>query len=268
MFIVSSIFSQEEDILEGNIGSDIGVQDEIEAVEDVEDVEEEDFLKSIFEERNEETSVLETEDLIREMALIHQLDFVFGVTPTYLANPYSKLSEGNFTSAVSPIVVPIYIGLTIPNHTFVSFHPTLKFFWNYNLIYDDMVLPAEIENRTMQSFYFLLTLPVMFKINFFDKNSLGFSTGVSTLIRFSSLAKGVNKNEAGFYGSVEQDLDYANDWYWKNLRFLYLYAGVDWMFYKGRVKYGPEVSFYLPMSIFTDKSALNFIMSIGLKVQL
>lgn len=248
------VFSLQEDVL---------LQNENENSEIIEKKEE-----SIFDERNEETSVLETETKIRDMALIHRLDFVFGVTPTILLNSYSKKSDGIFVSAVSPIVVPIYIGLTMPNHTAISFHPTLKFFWNYNLVYEGKVLPAEIENRTMQTFSFLLTLPIMFKINFFDKNSLSFSTGVSALIRFSSLAKGINANELGGTGTAKSDVSYANKWYWENLRFLYVYAGVDWMFYKGRVKYGPELSIYIPFSLITEKSYQNMMFSLGMKVQL
>mgnify|MGYP003425421713 CR=1 FL=1 len=143
ILFIQPVFSLQEDVL---------LQNENENSEIIEKKEE-----SIFDERNEETSVLETETKIRDMALIHRLDFVFGVTPTLLLNSYSKKSDGIFVSAVSPIVVPIYIGLTMPNHTAISFHPTLKFFWNYNLVYEGMVLPAEIENRTMQTFSFLLS---------------------------------------------------------------------------------------------------------------
>ena len=111
-------------------------------------------------------SVTEVEELIQSKGLIHRLDFVFGIEPTVSINTHKKNSQGKFISAPSPVSIPVYIGLSIPNYTPVSFQPSLRFFTGYNLVYDNMVLPAEVENRTGQTLSFLLNLPVVFKLNY------------------------------------------------------------------------------------------------------
>ena len=110
-------------------------------------------------------TVSEVEELIQSQSMINKIDFVFGVEPVISINTHTK-SDGKFISAPSPIHFPVYIGLSIPNYTAISFQPTLRFFMSYNLVYDDMVLPAEVENRTGLTFNFLVNLPIVFKLNY------------------------------------------------------------------------------------------------------
>ena len=198
-------------------------------------------------------SVSEVEELLQSGKLINRLDFVFGITPTVFFNTHTKNKDGIFISAKSPVLFPVYFGMSVPNYTAVSFQPTLKIFSSYNLVYEDMVLPAEIENRTGLTYSFLLNLPVVFKLNYKNKCSWSLSSGIAGLFRFAVLPDGVQTDESGYTGTVESDIKFMNSWFYENLRFLYLSAGFDWMFYYGKTKYGPEISIYFPISTFPSE---------------
>ena len=212
-------------------------------------------------------TVTEVEELIQSQALIHRLDFVFGIEPLLSINTHKKSSDGKFISAPSPIDIPVYIGLSIPNYTAISFQPSLRFFTSYNLVYDKMVLPAEIENRTGQTFNFLLNLPIVFKLNYKNKYSWSVLAGLAGLFRFATVPSNVKDSDAGFTGTVQSDVDYMNEWFYKNVRFLYLSAAIDWMFYYGKTKYGPELSVFFPISVFADKSVDGLKIGAGIKVE-
>ena len=212
-------------------------------------------------------TVTEVEELIQSQALIHRLDFVFGLTPTVSINSHTKDSDGKFISASSPLVFPVYIGLSVPNYTAISFQPSLRFFMSYNLVYDGMVLPAEVENRTGLTFNFLTNLPIVFKLNYRNKYSWSILAGIAGLFRFAAVPFNVQADDTGFTGTVQSDVDYMNKWFYQNVRFLYLSAAADWMFYYGKTKYGPELSVFFPISIFTDKSADGLMIGVGIKVE-
>ena len=223
------------------------------------------FTTSAFAQKD--MSVTEVEELIQSKGLIHRLDFVFGVEPLLAINTHIKNSEGKFISAPSPISMPLYIGLAIPNYTPLSFQPSLRFFAGYNLVYDNMVLPAEVENRTGLTLNFLLNLPIVFKLNYKDKYSWSILAGIAGLFRYAILPSNVSSSAPGFTGTVQSDIDFMNSWYYKNLRFLYLSAGIDWLFYYGTTKYGPELSVFFPISTFSDKSIDGMMVGVGIKVE-
>lgn len=223
------------------------------------------FATSAFAQKD--MSVTEVEELIQSKGLIHRLDFVFGVEPLLAINTHIKNSEGKFISAPSPISMPLYIGLAIPNYTPLSFQPSLRFFAGYNLVYDNMVLPAEVENRTGLTLNFLLNLPIVFKLNYKDKYSWSILAGIAGLFRYAILPSNVSSSAPGFTGTVQSDIDFMNSWYYKNLRFLYLSAGIDWLFYYGTTKYGPELSVFFPISTFSDKSIDGMMVGVGIKVE-
>ena len=212
-------------------------------------------------------TVSEVEELIQSQSAINKLDFVFGVEPLVSINTHKKSADGKFISAPSPIHFPVYIGLSIPNYTAISFQPSLRFFLSYNLVYDDMVLPAEIENRTGLTFNFLLNLPIVFKLNYRDKYSWSILAGLAGLFRFATVPFNVQGTEAGATGTVQTDVDYMNAWFYKNVRFLYVSAAIDWMFYYGKTKYGPELSVFFPIATFTDKSVDGLMVGAGIKVE-
>ena len=213
-------------------------------------------------------SVTEVEELIESQSVLHHFDFIFGIEPQVSINTHIKNGEGKFISAPSPMSFPVYLGLAIPNYTAVSFQPSLRFFTTFNLVYDDMVLPAEIENRTGLTFSFLVNLPVAFKINIHNKYSIDILAGVAGLIRFATPPVNVKETEPGYTGTVKTDVDYMNSWFYKNARFLYLSVAADWLFYYGTTKYGPELSIFFPISVFSDKSLDGMMFGVGVKVEL
>ena len=212
-------------------------------------------------------TVSEVEELIQSQSAINKIDFIFGVTPLVSLNTHTKSAEGKFISAPSPICFPVYIGLSIPNYTTISFQPSLRFFMSYNLVYDTFVLPAEIENRTGFTFNFLLNLPIVLKLNYHNKYSWSILAGVAGLFRFATVPFNVQGAEPGTTGTVQSDVDYMNTWFYKNVRYLYLSATIDWMFYYGKTKYGPEFAVFFPVSTFTDKSVDGLIAGVGIKVE-
>lgn len=212
-------------------------------------------------------TVTEVEELIQSQSAIHRIDFVFGIEPMLSINTHTKDSDGKFISAPSPIHIPFYIGLSIPNYTAISFQPTLRFFASYNLVYNDMVLPAEIENRTGQTFNFLLNLPIVFKLNYKDKVSWSILAGLAGLFRFATPPVNIKETEPGYTGTVKSDVNYMNNWFYKNVRFLYLSVGIDWMFYYGTTKFGPEFSIFFPISTIMDKSVDGLLIGAGIKVE-
>ena len=211
-------------------------------------------------------TVSEVEELIQSQSFINRLDFVFGVTPLVSINTHTK-DSGKFVSAPSPMHFPVYFGLSIPNYTPISFQPSLRFFLSYNLVYKDMVLPAEIENRTGLTFNFLVNLPVVFKLNYRNKYSWSILAGFAGLFRFASVPFNVQPGDKGYTGTVQSDVDYMNSWFYKNARFLYVSAAIDWMFYYGKTKYGPELSMFFPIATFADKSLDWLMFGVGVKVE-
>ena len=212
-------------------------------------------------------TVSEVEELLQSGGFINRIDFVFGIAPILSINSHTKNSDGKFISAPSPIAMDIYFGLSVPNYTPISFQPSLRVFNSYSLVYNDMVLPAEIENRTGQTLSFLLNLPVVFKLNYKNRCSWSVFGGLAGLFRYSILPANVKETEPGFTGTVRSDIDYMNKWHYKNLRFLYVSTGIDWLFYYGTTKYGPELAVFFPISVFSDKSIDGLMISVGIKVE-
>ena len=213
-------------------------------------------------------SVTEVEELIQSQSAINRLDFVFGIEPMLSINTHTKNAQDQFISAPSPIEIPFYVGLAIPNYTAISFQPTLRFYPSYNLVYENLVLPAEIENRTGFTFNFLVNLPVVFKLNYKNKISWSILAGLAGLFRFAIPPVNISENDSGFTGTVRSDVDYMNKWFYQKARFLYLSVGIDWLFYYGKTKYGPEFSVFFPISTFTDKSLDSLMIGAGIKVEL
>lgn len=193
----------------------------------------------------------------------NRLDFIFGFEPTVYVNAHPKT-----ISAPSPIVYPLYIGFNWPNDTFISFEPSFRYFSTYYLVNQDMVLPAEIENRTVISYSCMFNVPVVFRFSFWDKFDVKLNTGLGFLIRIPSLADGVASDDAGYYGTAQDDYEYIKNWLVLSWRFLYLSGGVDCLFkITDTLSIGPELSLYLPVgTIFSDWTVDGMMVSIGLKI--
>ena len=207
------------------------------------------------------TTENETETVTSKKSFLDIFAFCVGFTPSLYLN-----TQGTTKSAPSPIFYPVYLGIAFPHDAWLSLQPSLKFFTTYYLITDGVPAPAEIENRTALAYSFLVDIPVLFRIDFFDKVDFRASAGISFLLRFATLASGVDASAAGYYGTAANDLEYINHWFFSKLRFIYLSGGASFMFNYGRLKFGPEVSLYAPVSILTDFSFDAIIFSAGVKL--
>lgn len=198
-----------------------------------------------------------------DIPFFNRLDFIFGFEPTIYMNAHSKT-----TSAPSPIVYPLYFGFNWPNDTFISFEPSFKFFSTYYLVNNDMVLPAEIENRTVNAYSCMFNIPVVFKFKFWDKFDVKLNSGIGFLIRIPSLAEGVSPDDSGYYGTAQDDYEYIKNWLVLSWRFLYLSGGVDCLFkITDTLSMGPEFSMYLPLgTIFSDWTVDGMMVSVGVKI--
>ena len=111
-----------------------------------------------------------------------QTQFFFAFEPAILIN-----TADSKTSAPSPVVYPLSIGIKWPRDTFVSFVPRLSFFTNYYLWDGSKALPAEVENRTATSLSFLFDLPAAVSFRSGEKDTFELSGGIAALLR--SLAR-------------------------------------------------------------------------------
>lgn len=221
------------------------------------------FAQTEITEQEEDTSheFVQAENFI---SFIHSMDFIIQMEPGVYLNMESKL-----ISAPSPIIYPLTIGILWPNYTKIAVQPTLSFYSMEYLWYDEMALPAEIENRTVSSLSFMITIPVVFSL-YFKTSRLQIMPGFSILARFGLLSNNVNPEDSGYSGSAESDKDLINEWFWKDMHFLYLTAGASWLFnISGNLKAGPVINISIPFSMITAGEGLqNTCISAGLKLSL
>lgn len=202
---------------------------------------------------------------------IHSLDFCFDIGPAMYINTKSKAvnADGYLISGPSPVVEPVTIGILWPNYTFVSVEPTVSYFSMYYLWYDGTALPAEIENRTVNALSFMFNVPVVFQL-YLKNMRFQISGGIGVLARFGLLAGGVKESDSGYTGTAGGDLKEMNNWFWKDARFMYISTGFSCLFNMyGKVKAGPTIKAYIPMSLVTTKQGLQgMIIDAGLKISL
>lgn len=196
---------------------------------------------------------------------LHSTDFLLQLSPGFYFNPYSK----ELKSGPAAPVYPVTFGFNWPNYTFISIQPTISYFQMYHLWYDGTAYPSEIENRTAQTYNFMIDTPAVLSL-YPGKNKIQFSLGASMLIRFSTLARNVNYDDSGDSGSAGEDVNLINKWFWQNANFLYASAGVCWLReLTGTLKGGPFFSFYLPIgSLINHRGLLGSVLTLGVKISL
>jgi|WetSurMetagenome_2_1015567.scaffolds.fasta_scaffold49936_3 hypothetical protein len=196
---------------------------------------------------------------------LHQIKPYFTMEPVFILNTADQT-----TSAPSPIVYPLSIGLIWPDTGLISFQPRLSFFTCYYLWDNssERALPAEVENRTATSLSFLVDMPVVFSFNINKISTAELSAGISFLMRAALLSNGVSSSDSGTSGSAESDVELINEWFWQKARFLYVETGGGWLFKcTDKIKAGPEVRFYLPVGSLADGHGMDAMMvSAGLKI--
>lgn len=200
---------------------------------------------------------------LEEESFWSRSDFFFELTPSFLVNTSSKT-----VSAPNPAFFSIGAGMIYPNDTFFSFEPELSFFWNYYHVYNDIVYPAEIENRTATVLSFLLNVPATFSFNMPANSKLKLSPGTAMLLRIPVVASGVNSTDDGWKGSVQNDVEYMGRWFFENGRFIYLSFKASWIFeHIEKIAFGPVLSVYFPIiSVFADKNINGLIFEAGLRI--
>ena len=192
------------------------------------------------------------------------VDFVLQFEPAVYLN-----TESTLVSAPSPVVYPISIGFLWPNNGIFSVQPTLSFFFMYHLMYNGRALPAEIENRTATTLSFMLNIPAVYSM-YFEKSRFQFSVGAGVFLRFGLLSMGVSPNSSGWTGSASRDVDSINSWFWSDMRWFYLSAGVNWLYnLTPRIKAGPTINAYIPVGgLIKDHDLQGMIISLGIKLSL
>lgn len=198
---------------------------------------------------------------------IHSLDFVMQFEPGMYMNVHKTNSDGKLISAPSPIIYPISIGVLWPNYTFIAVQPSLSFFTMEHLYYDGMALPAEIENRTTTTLSFLVNIPVVFSL-FIGESRTQLSGGIAGLLQFGLRSAGVEDSDYGYSGSVGKDVELINDYFWKDMHWLYLSTGVSWLYnINKQLRLGPTLNIYFPIgALIGDQDLHGLMISAGVKI--
>lgn len=235
------------------------------------------FLTSLTadEAENPATSADNSQELISEANIIDSpaetaetaeksfpADFVLQFEPGIYIN-----SESSLVSAPSPIIYPISIGFLLPEKSWIAVQPTISFFMMNHLFYQDMALPAEIENRTTTTLGFMLNIPAVFSF-YLENSSFQLNCGLGAFMRFGLLAAGVKDTDSGWTGSAGTDAEKINNYFWEKMRWLYLTAGGSWLYnLTPQLRAGPTINVYLPVGgLISDQSAQAMIISAGIKI--
>lgn len=196
------------------------------------------------------------------------LDMFTKISPSIVWNTLDSVH-----GAPSPVQCMPGIGLKYPNEGLVSFQPVVEWYSNYNLWYDGKALPAEIENRTVSTQNFYLTLPVMFtfemkETGFFKiKHRIEVGGGPAVLLRFSNIAMGVKPDSPGFSGTALSDKQRINEYMWGKARFLYMNLQSAWLFSYDTLQVGPAINVNFPIGSLIAGEGLNaLVTSISIKL--
>ena len=169
------------------------------------------ILTSLFaqEEESEATEYIEEEKTETEATPLssYSADFIMQFEPGIYINTQSPL-----VSAPSPIVYPISVGFIWPDAALLAIQPTLSFFMMQHLYYEDMALPAEIENRTSTTLSFMLNIPAVYSI-FLENSRFQITGGLGIFMRFGLLSPGVKEDDSGWSGSAGEDVTKINEYF-------------------------------------------------------
>ena len=209
---------------------------------------------------SDEAEALETPE--KAEASAKSAKFVMQFEPGFYINTSSPL-----ISAPSPIIYPISLGFIWPEQSTIAIQPTVSFFMMQHLYYEDMALPAEIENRTTTTLSFMLNIPAVYSI-FMENSRFQFSGGSGIFMRFGILSPGVKESDSGWSGSAGEDATKINEYFWENMRWFYLTLGANWLYnLTPQLRAGPTINVYIPVGgLISDGSAQAMIISAGIKI--
>lgn len=224
------------------------------------------ILTSLFaqEEESEVTEYIEEEKTETEATPLssYSADFIMQFEPGIYINTQSPL-----VSAPSPIVYPISVGFIWPDAALLAIQPTLSFFMMQHLYYEDMALPAEIENRTSTTLSFMLNIPAVYSI-FLENSRFQITGGLGIFMRFGLLSPGVKEDDSGWSGSAGEDVTKINEYFWGNARWLYLTLGGSWLYdLTPELRAGPVMNISIPVGgLISDQDAQGMLISLGIKI--
>ena len=224
------------------------------------------ILTSLFaqEEESEVTEHIEEEKTETEATPLssYSADFIMQFEPGIYINTQSPL-----VSAPSPIVYPISVGFIWPDAALLAIQPTLSFFMMQHLYYEDMALPAEIENRTSTTLSFMLNIPAVYSI-FLENSRFQITGGLGIFMRFGLLSPGVKEDDSGWSGSAGEDVTKINEYFWGNARWLYLTLGGSWLYdLTPELRAGPVMNISIPLGgLISDQDAQGMLISLGIKI--
>lgn len=212
-------------------------------------------------ETDAETTITEPETEA-QTSEVRAAKFVMQFEPGFYINTASTL-----ISAPSPIIYPITLGFIWPEQSTIAIQPAVSFFMMQHLYYDDMALPAEIENRTTTTLSFMLNIPAVYSL-FLENSRFQFSGGAGIFMRFGILSPGVEESDSGWTGSAGEDVAKINEYFWGNMRWFYLTFGASWLYdLTPQLRAGPVMNFYLPVGgLISDKTVQGMLISVGIKI--
>lgn len=261
LFILSLIFSLFLPLCFGQ--ESINEEIQLSIPDNSEEIENETVSEPFEQELSEQTEIPSESEKKQKKSFWQRGNLSVELTPGFYFNP----STQNLVGETSSSIFPFSFGFLWPNDFWIAVEPSISFYTMYHLWYDGTTYPAEPENRTSQTFNFMINLPVSISLTI--KNSeLQLTPGFGFLARFGVLANGVSATDFGYSGSAEKDVAEINNWFWKNGRFLYLSLGVSYLIkLTEKLRGGPAVHAFVPVgTIFSGESIQGMTVTFGMKV--
>lgn len=170
-------------------------------------------------------------------------------------------------TAPSPIVCGTGFGMNFFKNFPVQMQSKITFFTNYYCWDGTFPRPAKIENRTSLVLSMLCDLDACYSWNF-GNIKLEAGCGLSFLVRYATLAQGVNKgNLPPSLTTAEEDTSHMNKAFYSGLNFLYPNITISCIPFRGNFFCGGfEGRFYIPLQALIDKRLFDtMIISLAFK---
>ena len=195
----------------------------------------------------------------------HQLEWYLTFEPFFIFRTIESLTETPYFA----LTFPFSVGMVFPADKPLSFQPKISFFSEYFLWDGKCAFPARIEDSSNIAFCFLLDLPLNYTFTLKEKHIFEGRSGPSVNIRFSKTMNGLNSSDQATSGTVAEEVQEINRWFWKNANFLYWNFSLSYLYNFSRgIKAGPEAALYIPLgSVLSGQGFNAFMVSTGVKVR-
>ena len=87
-------------------------------------------------------------------------------------------------------------------------------------------------------------------------------------MRFGLLAAGVKDTDSGWTGTAGKDAELINNYFWVNMRWLYLTAVGSWLYnLTPQLRAGPVINISIPVGgLISDQNIQGMLISLGIKI--